>query len=286
MILITGATGRLGKAVVEQLARRTAPDQVAAFVRDESKASALRANGVKLCVGSYDDVASLDQAMRGVEKVLLVSGTEPNRIEQHQNVVDAAKRAGVTLIAYTSRVVKGQDASKNPLMAGHFATEEYIERSGLAYKLLRNALYLDVIPLFVGADKVFETGIHLPTGDGKVSYALRTELGEATANLLASDDVESRIHELTAHQSWSYHDVAEALSELSGKKVEYEPVAEEAFVAQMRQRGVPEAVVQRSADFHREVRSGLLDQVSLEMEQLLGRRPASLKDGLATLFHP
>src|SRR3954451_20560637 len=101
MILITGATGRLGKAVALQLARRTAPDQVTAFVRDASKASALQANGVKLCVGSYDDVASLDQAMRGVEKVLLVSGTEPNRIAQHQNVVDAAKRAGVTLIAYT-----------------------------------------------------------------------------------------------------------------------------------------------------------------------------------------
>ena len=100
MILITGATGHLGKAVVEQLARRTAPDEVATFVRDESKASALRAKGVKLCVGTYDDVASLDQAMRGVEKVLLVSGTEPNRIEQHQNVVDAAKRTGIALIAY------------------------------------------------------------------------------------------------------------------------------------------------------------------------------------------
>lgn len=286
MILITGATGHLGRAVVEQLIRRTAPGQVAAFVRDESKAAALGAKGVKLCVGSYDDAASLDQAMRGVEKVLLVSGTEPNRTQQHENIVDAAKRAGVALIAYTSRVVKNQDASKNPLMAGHFATEEYVARSGLAYKLLRNALYLDVIPLFVGGDKVFEAGIHLPTGDGKVSYALRAELGEATANLLASDDVESRIHDLTGHEAWSYRDVAEALSELSGKKVEYEAVEEEAFVAQMRRRGVPEGAVQLAANFHREVRSDLLDQVSPEMERLLGRRPASLKDGLATLFHP
>jgi NAD(P)H dehydrogenase (quinone) len=284
MILITGATGHLGKAVVAQLTRRTAPERVAAFVRDEGKASALKALGVKLRVGSYGDVASLDRAMEGVEKVLLISGTEPDRVAQHQSVVDAAKRAGVRLIAYTSRVVKGQDASKNPLMLSHFATEDYVKGSGVPYVLLRNALYMDVIPLFVGADRVFEAGIHLPTGDGKVSYALRSELGEATANLLASDDVESGVHDLTAHQAWSYQDVAEALTELSGKKVEYAPVDEAAFVAKMRQRGVPEAAIQLSADFHREVRCGLLDEVSPEMERWLGRRPASLKDGLRTLF--
>jgi NAD(P)H dehydrogenase (quinone) len=171
-------------------------------------------------------------------------------------------------------------------MVSHFVTEEYVKGSGIPYALLRNALYMDVIPLFVGADKVFAAGIHLPTGDGKVSYALRSELGEATANLLASDDVESGVHELTAHEAWSYQDVAEALTELSGKKVEYVPVEEAAFVATMRERGVPEAAIQLSADFHREVRSGLLDEVSPEMERWLGRRPASLKDGLGTLFHP
>ncbi len=286
MILVTGATGQLGKAVIEQLTRRMEPKRVAAFVRSEAKAAALAAAGVKLCIGNYDDVGSLDQAMRGVDKVLLVSGTEPNRIVQHQNIVDAAKRAGVALVAYTSRVVKGQDASDNPLMAAHFATEEHIKASGLGYKLLRNALYLDVVPLFVGGDKVFQTGIHLPTGEGKVSFALRTELGEAIANLLGSDDNRTEIYQLTAHTSWSYRDVAAALSALAGKPVAYEPLTEEAFVTQMRERGLPEAVVQRSADFHREVRNGLLDEVSPDMEQLLGRRPASLEDGLATLFRP
>jgi NAD(P)H dehydrogenase (quinone) len=170
-------------------------------------------------------------------------------------------------------------------MAIHFATEDYIKRSGLDYALLRNALYMDVIPLFVGAEKVFETGIQLPTGDGRVSYALRDELGEAIASLLANGNTQSRVHELTAREAWSYHDVANVRSELSGRDVKYTPLEKPEFAARMRERGLPEPVIQRSIDFHSEVRNGLLDEVSPEMEHLLGRRPASLKDGLRVLFH-
>ena len=284
MILITGASGQLGKAVVEQLTKRIAPGQVVAFVRHEGKAAHLKALGVNVAVGSYDDVPSLDQAMRGVEKVLLVSGTEQHRIQQHQNVVDAASRAGVRFLAYTSRVVKGQDSATNPLMEGHFATEAAIQRSSLSYALLRNALYMDVIPLYVGGAQVFETGIHLPTGDGRVSYALRSELGEAIANLLVDGDNASGVHELTASQAWSYYDVANALTELSGRQVTYMPIEKPEFEARMRERGLPERAIQFALNFHSEVRNGLLDEVSPEMEQLLGRKPASLRDGLKVLF--
>lgn len=283
MILITGATGKLGRTVVEHLATKTGPDRVAALVRDEDKAADFEEKGVKLYVGSYDDRASLDRAMQGVEKVLLISGTEKDRVQQHRNVVDAAKRAGVQLLAYTSRVVKDQDVS-NPLMAVHFETEDYIKSSGLEYALLRNALYMDVIPLYVGGEKVFETGIHLPAGDGKVSFALRSELGEATANLLAEEGPKSQVYELTAGEAWSYYDVADALAALSGREVEYAPIEQPEFEARMRERGVPEPVIQISQYFHGEVRKGLLAEVSPEMERLLGRKPASLKDGLKVLF--
>lgn len=283
MILITGATGKLGRTVVEHLATKTGPDRVAALVRDEDKAADFEEKGVKLYVGSYDDRASLDRTMQGVEKVLLISGTEKDRVQQHRNVVDAAKRAGVQLLAYTSRVVKDQDVS-NPLMAVHFETEDYIKSSGLEYALLWNALYMDVIPLYVGGEKVFETGIHLPAGDGKVSFALRSELGEATANLLAEEGPKSQVYELTAGEAWSYYDVADALAALSGREVEYAPIEQPEFEARMRERGVPEPVIQISQYFHGEVRKGLLAEVSPEMERLLGRKPASLKDGLKVLF--
>ena len=223
MILLTGATGQLGRAVIGHLVKKTAAHQVAALVRDENKASDLKALGVELRVGHYEDIPSLDRAMRGVDKVLLVSGTEDNRIQQHQNVVDAAKRAGVQLLAYTSRIVHGQSVV-NPLMKSHFVTEDIIKQSGLPYALLRNALYMDVIPLFVGGEKVFETGIQLPTGEGRVSYALRQELGEAIAELLANGSSESRVYELTARETWSYGDVADALSALAGRQVKYTPL--------------------------------------------------------------
>lgn len=283
MILVTGATGKLGMAVIQNLLKRTPADQVAALVHDEGKAAGLKGKGVKLCVGNYNDIPSLDRAMQEVEKVLLISGTEKDRIQQHQNVVDAAKRAGVELIAYTSRAVKGQDIS-NPLMAGHFATEDYIKNSGISYALLRNALYMDVIPLYVGGEKVFETGISLPAGDGKVSFALRSELGEATANLLAEEGPKSQVYERTSSEAWSYYDVANALAELSGREVKYTPIEKPEFEARMRKRGLPEPVIQFSLYFHSEVRNGLLDEINPEMERLLGRKPASLKDGLKVLF--
>ena len=123
--------------------------------------------------------------------------------------MDAAQRAGVQLIAYTNRAMKVQDTASNPLVEGHFATEAYIKRSGLTYALLRNALYMDVIPLYLGGAQVFETGIYLPTGAGKVAFARRSELGEAIANLLADEDTASEIHQFTAGEAWFYYDVAD-----------------------------------------------------------------------------
>ena len=178
----------------------------------------------------------------------------------------ASKGAEVRLIAYTSRIVKNQDPS-NPLMAGHFAAEDSLKNRRLPYVSLRNALYMDVIPQFVGGGKVFETGIHLPAGDGEVSFALRSELGEATAG-----------------EAWSYYDAANALAEISGREVTYTPIEKPEFEAWMRGRGVPEPAIQMAFHFHSEVRNGLLDEVSAEMERLLGRKPVSLQEGLKTLF--
>ena len=284
MILVTGATGKLGTSVIENLLKKKPAGQIAALVRDQSKAADLKEGGVDVRVGSYDDIGSLDRAMLGISKVLLISGTEKDRVRQHRNVIDAAKRAGVKLLAYTSRIVKNQDPS-NPLMADHFATEEVLLNSGLTYALLRNSLYMDVIPLFVGGDNVFETGIHLPAGDGKVSFALRSELGEATANLLTEEDSpQSKIYDLTAGEAWSYYDVANALAEISGRAVAYTPLEKPEFEARMRERGLPEPAIQMSLHFHAEVRNGLLDEFSPELERLLGRKPASLPAGLKTLF--
>jgi NAD(P)H dehydrogenase (quinone) len=284
MILVTGATGHLGTAVIEQLLKKTSANKIAALVRDETKAADLWDKGVKICLGNYDDVGSLDRAMLGIEKVLLIAGTdEENRIRQHQNVVNAAKKSGVKFIGYTSRNLKDRKTLVNKLMDGHFQTEDYIIESGLNYAIFRNVLYMDTIPQFVGGEKVFETGINLPAGQGKVAYALRSEMGEAIANVLL-DDSENKIYQFTGNEQYSFGDVAVALTELSGKKVSYTPAEKSKFESQMKERGTPEAVIQKVVGFITDIKNGQEEEITSDLENQLGRKPATLKEGLKILF--
>lgn len=285
MILVTGATGQLGKIVINNLLNKTTANQIAALVRDPDKAADLKAKGVDIRVGNYNDLTSLNHAMTGIEKVLLISGTdEEHRIQQHQNVVDAAKQAGVQFIAYTGRFMRDPDLSANHLMDGHFKTDALIKESGLKYALFQNALYMDSLLLFLGGKQVFETGIAIPAGHGKVAYALRSDLGEAIAKVMLEDSGESHIYKLTASEAWSFDDVAAALSDLSGKTITYTPIDRPTFEAQMIKRGLPASTYEQIGGFYSDIRDGQLDEVTSEMEHVLGRKPTSLKDGLKILF--
>jgi len=285
MILITGATGQLGSAVIQHLLTKIPASQIAAFVRDAGKAAGLQEKGVSIRVGTYDDTAALDNAMQGIEKVLLISGGDAdNALQQHQNVVDAAKKAGVKGIAYTGRSLKDPSTLVNKLMNRHFQTEDYIKESGLNYALFRNILYMDVLPLFVGK-QVFDTGIHLPAGDGKVSFALRGEMGEAMAKVLLDSDCDNQTYNFTGSETYSFEDVANALSELSGKEVKYSAVTPAEFEAQMKGRGIPDFMVPRMIGFITDIKNGQETTLSPDLENKLGRKPVSLKEGLKTLFH-
>ena len=284
MILVTGASGQLGSATLEFLLKKLPATQLAGLVRDPNKAAALQAKGVTLRVGSYDDPASLDQAMQGVEQVLLVAGTdEEKRVQQHQNVVDAARKAGVKRIAYTSRTLKDRTTLANKLMEGHFQTEDYIKASGINYTVFRNVLYMDAIPQFAG-EKVFERGIYLPAGNGLVPFALRREMGEAMANALASEEPGRQVYHLTGSELYSFGDVAATLTELSGKEVRYTPAEQSAFAQQLTTRGLPGVVVERIIGFMTDIQNGQEDEVRPDLEQLLGRKPATLREGLKELY--
>ncbi len=285
MILVTGATGKLGAGVIQTLLQKTSPDQIAALVRDANKASDLRDKGVDIRVGNYDDTDSLDHALQNIEKVLLIAGTdEKNRLQQHQNVVDAAKKAGVSCLAYTSRNLKDRNTLANKLMVGHFQTEDRIKESGLPYAIFRNVLYMDTIPQFVG-EKVFDTGINLPTGQGRVAFALRSEMGEAIANWLLEGSCDGKTYKLTGSESYSFDDIAATLTDLSSKEVVYTSAEKPAFEAQLKERGLPETIVGRITGFLTDIKHGQEDEVSPDLEKLLGRKPASLQEGLKTLFN-
>jgi len=283
-ILVTGATGELGAAVIEQLLQKTGASQIAALVRDENKATDLKAKGVDIRLGSYDDLPSLDRAVQGIDKVLLIAGTdEEKRLQQHQNVIDAARRAGVGCIAYTSRTLQDPAALVNKLMLGHFQTEDYLTASGANYIIFRNVLYLDTIPQFAGPTAL-DTGIHLPTGEGCVPFALRSDMGEAIANTLLESGCANKIYYFTGSENYSFGDVAAALSELSGKPVSYTAVERTAYEAQLKQKGLPDVMVQRIIGFLTDIKNGQEGEVSPDLENQLGRKPASLKEGLRLLY--
>ena len=142
---------------------------------------------------------------------------------------------------------------------------------------------MDTIPQFVGGEKVFETGINLPAGEGKVAYALRSEMGEAMANVLLAND-SNKIYKFTGNKQYSFNDVATALTELSGKEVKYNPAERSVFEAQMKERGTPENVVQKVVGFITDIKNGQEEEVTSELENLLERKPVTLKEGLKTLF--
>ncbi|MBO0931343.1 SDR family oxidoreductase [Fibrella aquatilis] len=284
MILITGATGHLGTSVIQTLLTKTPANEVVALVRNETKADRLEQQGVNIRVGDYNNTEALDRAMQGVDKVLLIAGGDaPNGLQQHQNVVDAAKKAGVGYMAYTSRSLKDPDTLVNQLMMRHFETEDYIKASGLTYALLRNSLYMDTLPVFTGP-AVFETGIALPAGQGRVAFALRREQGEAIANVLMADDGANRIYNFTGSDAYSFDDVAAALTELSGKPVTYTNIDPTVMAERMKGRGVPDTAIQRTIGFMTDIKHGQEAPVSTDLETWLGRKPASLRDGLPTLY--
>jgi len=285
MILVTGATGNLGSAAVSHLLKNTGANNIVAFARDEKKSNHLKGKGIEVRIGTYDDISSLDLAMKGIEKVLLISSNGPNRLQQHKNVVDAAKKAGIKHITFISIALKDmKTAAIRPLMEDLYQAEDYIKESGLMHTVLRNTLYLGGTPLFAG-EKVIKTGIHLPTGNGKVPFALRREMGEAAANTLLQNGHENQTYEITGNDLYSYGDVANALSALSGRTVNYADADPTTFPIQLKEFGLPEIVVLLVTGFSADIKNHQFEIVTKHLEKLLGRKPASLKEGLKEVFN-
>ncbi|HET7002421.1 MAG TPA: SDR family oxidoreductase [Puia sp.] len=285
MLLVTGATGHLGSAVVSQLLKKTKPSEISVLARDENKASALRTNGIDVRIGSYDDISSLDKAMQGIPKLLLISGNGPNRLQQHKNVVNSAKKAGVAHIVYTSISIKNmKTAAIRPIMESISQTEDIIKESGLQYTILRHTLYTGGTPLF-GGEKILKTGIFLPTGDGKVPFALRREMGEAAANVLLQNGHENKTYEITGTMLHSYEDVARELSALSGQTVRYTDADPSVFATKIKDFGLPEIVNQIVEGFSADVKNHQFEKVTKDLENLLGRKPATLNASLKEIFN-
>ncbi|MEZ5070773.1 MAG: SDR family oxidoreductase [Bacteroidales bacterium] len=286
-ILVTGATGGLGREVVRQLAIRTDPSGIVAFVRDEGKAEDLKPLGVEIRTGNYDDPASLRAAFRDVDKLYFVSGSDVlNRMAQHERVIRAAGEQGVRQVYYTSIVNKNPDAvsSIDFLNASHLQTEAMLKGSGMAFTILRHNIYLAFIYNLLGEDVLKTKTIFFPAGEGKTAFVARDDMAEAGAILLLEEGHENRTYDITHEKAVSFSDVAARLSEIRKEAFRYVSPSREEYIQKLSHAGVPPEYVGIFAGFAEAFRCNELDSTSNLLENVLGRKPLSLTDYLKARY--
>ncbi|OTG94978.1 SDR family oxidoreductase [Acinetobacter sp. ANC 3832] len=284
MILITGATGNLGSSVVHYLESLISHNEFAVLARNLEKAKIFSENNIKVRYGDFNDINSLQNAFIGIEKLVLISTMEMNRLAQHKTVIDVAKQAGVKHVIYTSLAIQDINTSAvKELMESHFETENYLKSSGLNFTILRNTIYAEAIPQIIG-EQALDTGILLSGGLGKVPYALRDEMGEAIANLLVQSGHKNKIYNITGSTFYNYQDIAEMLSDISGKKVNYHALENDEYVTLLENLGLPKFLIFLTSGTVLDIKNDQYEIESSDLEKLLGRKTASLKNYLTQFY--
>lgn len=278
-IAITGATGQLGRLVVESLKTRVPAGEILALVRDPAKAAEL---GVAVRAADYARPETLGPALQGVDTLLLISGNEiGQRLPQHRAVIEAAKAAGVKRVAYTS--ILRADASPLILADEHKATEALLKASGLAYTMLRNGWYNEN---YAGAvhGAVASGVLAGAAGDGKISAAARADYAEAAAVVLATDGHENKIYELAGDTAFTMDDLAAEISARAGKAVAYTNLSEADYAKALESHGLPAAfaAILAQSDVGAS-RGGLFDD-GQQLSALIGRPTTPISTLVAALL--
>ncbi|WP_130626806.1 SDR family oxidoreductase [Enterobacter sp. A8] len=282
MIAITGATGQLGRLVIEQLLKTVPANQIVAIVRNPAKAEALSQQGIVVRQGDYTDQAALTTALKGVEKLLLISSSEVGqRATQHQNVINAAKAAGVTFIAYTSLL--HADNSPLGLHVEHVATEKALATSGIPYALLRNGWYTE--NYLASAPPALEHGVFIGAADeGKIASATRADYAAAAAKVVSEEGHAGKVYELAGDSAWTLSELAAELSKQSGKPVVYQNMSEADFAAALKSVGLPAGLADMLADSDVGASKGGLFDDSHTLSKLIGRPTTSLAESVKAIL--
>jgi NAD(P)H dehydrogenase (quinone) len=272
-IVVTGATGHLGRLVIESLLAKGVPAaEIVATGRHLDKVADL---GVTAKVAPYEDVEALKAAFAGADKVLFVSGSEINgRIEQHRNVVQAAKEAGVGRVVYTS--APKADTTDMKLAAEHLVTERMLAESGVPHTILRNSWYIENYNL----EQAIAHGLFGAAGEGRISGAPRADYAEAAASALIGEGHEGKVYELGG-EAFTLAELAAEISRQSGKDVSYTDLGEEKYAEFLVGVGVPAQVAAILADSDAAASRGALFVETTDLEGLLGRPVTPLATAVA-----
>ncbi|MFF5436799.1 SDR family oxidoreductase [Streptomyces achromogenes] len=276
-IVVTGATGHLGRHVVTQLLEKVPAERITAVVRDPAKAADLAARGVRLAVADYNAPETLDGLFAAGDKVLLISGSEvgKDRVAQHTAVIDAAKAAGVGLLAYTS----APGTLTAALADDHRATEKVLLASGLPYTLLRNGWYHENYTEHLAP--VLEHGaVVQAAGDGRVSSAARADYAAAAVAVLTGEGHENATYELGGDEAWSFAEYAAELSRQTGREIAYQPVSVADLTGILTGAGLPAPVAAILAGVDASIAEGELVVSSGDLSRLTGRPTTPLAEAV------
>ena len=284
-ILVTGATGQLGAMVIDELLKTTPAAAIAGLVRPGEggtprNAERLSARGVEARTGDYADPASLQAAFEGIERLLFISSSEMNgRVAQHRNVVEAARAAGVGLVAYTS--VLQADRSPLGLAEDHRQTEALLAASGLPTVLLRNGWYTENYMASLPA-ALAHGAVLGAAGEGRIASAARADYAAAAAAvLLSKEDGAGRTHELAGDASYTLAELAAAVSRQAGREIAYKDLPPAAFEAALRDAGLPPPLAALLADSDAGAAKGALFDDGGDLRRLIGRPTTPLAASVA-----
>lgn len=275
-IAITGATGQLGRIVVDKLKKKVPASDIVALVRSPEKAAGL---GVSTREADYERPETLDKALAGTDTLLLISSSEiGKRAAQHRNVIDAAKKAGVKRIVYTSLL--HADTSPLSLAEEHRQTEAALRASGIPFTILRNGWYTENYTNSIGG--ALAGGAFIGSaGNGKIASAPRSDYAEAAVAVLTGNGHDGKVYELAGDQAWTLSDLAAEVSKQSGKNVPYKNLAEADYAAALKGFGLPEALAAAIAGWDVEASKGALFDDSRQLSKLIGHPTAPLADTVA-----
>jgi NAD(P)H dehydrogenase (quinone) len=273
-ILVTGASGDIGRKTLRHLLEKRPASDLVALVRDPAKAEDLAALGIELRRGDYLDRASLVQAFTGIRKLMLTSTHAfTDRKTAHANVIDAALAAGVEHLVYMPIFRKAHSTvSMKEITEEDIFTEQKLRSSGLTYTLAYHPPFMDVLAFYIGTNAV-QTGIRVPAGNGRFAAATRDDLAAAHAAILAGEGHENKSYSLTGDPAVSFSDIADILSDIHGKKVPYVALSESDYLASMTANGAPDSLAQFVLEWVRNMNGGEWQEQTTDLETLIGRKP-------------
>lgn len=281
MIAVTGANGLLGRLVIAHLTQTGIAD-IRALVRSPDKAQDLASASVAVVEADYNRPETLGPALAGVDRLLLISGSEiGQRARQHQAVIDAAKAAGVGFIAYTSLL----NANTSPMILAqeHRATEAALAASGIPHALLRNGWYIENYAGTVSA--ALEHGAVVGCSDGgKISAASRNDFAQAAAIVLAGSDTATRTYELAGSPAFTLGDLAKDISAQTGRQIPFNNLSEDVYAGILLQAGLPKAFADILADSDKAAAGGALFSASTDLTDLIGRPTLPLSEFVASVL--